>query len=107
MSLVSLLNSHSTDDYYTTLSLTYDYSEEKLFLSVELNYEFDNLRYYYLDGTHRYTIFEGVGNCYAVNTSNLYGIDLKGFLIAMRGMVREYLELITITLLEVILLVIS
>lgn len=79
LSLVSLLSSHSTDDYYTTLSLIYDYSEEKLFLSVELNYEFDYLRYYYLDGTHRYTIFEGVGNCYAVNTSNLYGIDLKGF----------------------------
>ena len=89
MSLVSLLSSHSTDDYYTTLSLIYDYSEEKLFLSVELNYEFDYLRYYYLDGTHKYLKFENAGNWYAVNNCKSYSIDLREFLIAMRGTERE------------------
>ena len=77
--LVSLLNSYNADDYYTRFDLMYDYSEEKLFLNCTFNYEFDYLRYYYLDGTHRYLKFENVGNWYAVNNCKSYNIDLKEF----------------------------
>lgn len=77
--IISLLSSYRIDNYLTRLSLIYDYSEEKLFLSVELNYEFDCLRYYYLDGTHRYTIFKTVGNCDLASDCKLYNTDLKEF----------------------------
>lgn len=75
--LVSLLSSLSI---YGIINLIYDYSEEKIFLSVQLNYEFNSLRYYYLDGTHKYLKYdERAGNSY-MSTSNdckLYGIELK------------------------------
>lgn len=74
--LVSLLSDLSICGI---INLIYDYSEEKIFLGVQLNYEFDSLRYYYLDGTHKYLKYERAGNSY-MSTSNdckLYGVELK------------------------------
>lgn len=72
--LVSLLSDLSICGI---INLIYDYSEEKLFLSVVINYEFDCLRYYYLDSTYKYLEYKQAGNSYANNNCKLYDIDVK------------------------------
>lgn len=75
--LISLLASQGIDDYFVRLNLIYDYSEEKLFLHAQFNYEFDCLRYYYLDGTHKYLKHEYIEKWNVINTRELCNIDLK------------------------------
>lgn len=78
-SLISLLSSYSMDDYFTKLNLMYDYSEEKLFLSIRIDNDFKCLRYYYLDGIHKYIMPKRTGNYDINNNCELYNIDLKEF----------------------------
>lgn len=76
-SLIVLLSNLSN---VGAINLVYDYSEEKLFLNVQFNYEFGCLKYYYLDSTYIYTSRRQTENFYMPNNFGLYDdVDLKEF----------------------------
>lgn len=76
-SLIVLLSNLSN---VGAINLVYDYSEEKLFLNVQFNYEFGCLKYYYLDSTYSYDICRQTENFYMPNNLGLYDdVDLKEF----------------------------